>query len=297
MVSGPLCKLVIKKKEITAQSIANGFRRFTAGLTKKVIIANQLSTLVNAAFDIHCKLSTPLAWLSSIAFMLQLYYDFSGYSDMAIGIGTMIGFEIPENFNYPYSSHSIQEFWQRWHMSLGLWFKDYVYIPLGGNRVSKVRWTINTMIVWSLTGLWHGSTSNYFLWGIWNGILIILYKTFLKNKKIPGILSWLMTQFAVLFGFTIFRTINLSHLKLYLSALIGKATPFSLLYIKQLDIVYLWLCLLLGILFAVPAVNKKIQTLLNKIPFLYEIVILFLLFICVLFIICGSYSSFIYAGF
>ena len=183
MVSGPLCKLVIKKKEITAQSIANGFRRFTAGLTKKVIIANQLSTLVNAAFDIHCKLSTPLAWLSSIAFMLQLYYDFSGYSDMAIGIGTMIGFEIPENFNYPYSSHSIQEFWQRWHMSLGLWFKDYVYIPLGGNRVSKVRWMINTMIVWSLTGLWHGSTSNYFLWGIWNGILIILYKTFLKNKK------------------------------------------------------------------------------------------------------------------
>ena len=153
MVSGPLCKLVIKKKEITAQSIANGFRRFTAGLTKKVIIANQLSTLVNAAFDIHCKLSTPLAWLSSIAFMLQLYYDFSGYSDMAIGIGTMIGFEIPENFNYPYSSHSIQEFWQRWHMSLGLWFKDYVYIPLGGNRVSKVRWIINTMIVWSLTVL------------------------------------------------------------------------------------------------------------------------------------------------
>ena len=273
------------------------YSSFSKYLTKKVIIANQLSTLVNATFDIHCKLSTPLAWLGSIAFMLQLYYDFSGYSDMAIGIGTMIGFEIPENFNYPYSSHSIQEFWQRWHMSLGSWFKDYVYIPLGGNRVSKVRWMINTMIVWSLTGLWHGSTFNYFLWGIWNGILIILYKTFLKNKKIPGILSWLMTQFVVLIGFTIFRTINLSHLKLYLSTLIGKATPFSLLYIKQLDIVYLWLCLLLGILFAVPAVNKKIQTLLNKIPFLYEIVILFLLFICVIFIICGSYSSFIYAGF
>lgn len=302
IVSGPILRYssfskYLKKKEITAQSIAIGFRRFTVGLAKKVIIANQLSTLVNAAFDIHCKLSTPLAWLSSIAFMLQLYYDFSGYSDMAIGIGTIIGFEIPENFNYPYSSHSIQEFWQRWHMSLGSWFKDYVYIPLGGNRVSKIRWMINTMIVWSLTGLWHGSTSNYFLWGIWNGILIILYKIFLKNKKIPGILSWLMTQFSVLIGFTIFRTINLSHLKLYLSALIGKAAPFSLLYIKQLDIVYLWLCLLLGILFAVPAVNKKIQTLLNKILFLYEIVILFLLFICVIFIICGSYSSFIYAGF
>ena len=179
IVSGPILRYssfskYLKKKEITAQSIAIGFRRFTVGLAKKVIIANQLSTLVNAAFDIHCKLSTPLAWLSSIAFMLQLYYDFSGYSDMAIGIGTMIGFEIPENFNYPYSSHSIQEFWQRWHMSLGSWFKDYVYIPLGGNRVSKVRWMINTMIVWALTGLWHGSTLMFVIWGIGHGLINII---------------------------------------------------------------------------------------------------------------------------
>ena len=300
ITSGPILRYdsfnkYLEKKNISTDSIAEGFRRFIVGLFKKVVIANQISTAVNICFDKNTVLSTPLAWFGGICFMLQLYYDFSGYSDMAIGICKMIGYEVNENFNDPYISTSIKEFWRRWHISLSTWFKDYVYIPLGGSRVNLLRWVINILIVWSLTGIWHGSTINYLLWGLWNALLLVLEKTIFQKLKINKSIRLIGTQLCVMFGFVIFRTGNLSLLNEYIKALFGMAAPFSLFYIKRLDILYLWLYIIIAILFINPKVKEKFYTL--KKCIIFDLILLVMLTISITFIISGSYASFIYAEF
>ena len=302
VTSGPILrykpfKEYLDNKNIELASMEAGFKRFVIGLFKKVVIANQVAVASNICFGSDAKLSFILAWFGSLCFMLQLYYDFSGYSDMAIGIVKMIGFNIAENFNDPYTALSIQDFWHRWHISLSSWFRDYVYIPLGGNRVSHLRWLINTMIVWLLTGIWHGSTINYLFWGIWNGVFIALHKEFFSKLKLPKWLMWLLTQLVVMLGFTIFHTSGVNGLKTYLLALIGKGESFSLIYIKQLDILYLWFYIFLAIIFTIPFFKKIFYSIEKKANLLFDVIIIALLFISIVFIVSGSYSAFIYAGF
>jgi len=187
--------------------IQKGTGRFIIGLSKKVLIANQVGYIATEVMDNSVSsIHTSLLWLAVFAYTMQIYFDFSGYSDMAIGLGTIFGFDFPENFDKPYHSRSVTEFWRRWHMTLGSFFRDYVYIPMGGNRVSIPRWIVNVMVVWTLTGFWHGASWNFAIWGGIYGILLIVEKTFAGRwlKKIPGFFSWAVTFFLVMLGWGIF---------------------------------------------------------------------------------------------
>ena len=212
LVAGPIVQYKtvagqLKGRRESVDLFCNGIFRFVAGLGKKVLIANQMGMLWEeiAAMDAR-GLATATAWLGVLAFTFEIYFDFSGYSDMAVGLGAMFGFTFPENFDYPYESKSITEFWRRWHISLGTWFREYVYIPLGGNRKGIARQFINIAIVWFLTGLWHGAYWNFILWGIYYGILLIVEKTLWKRflVKLPAIIGHIYTMFAVIFGWSLF---------------------------------------------------------------------------------------------
>ena len=199
-----------------------GIQRFLFGLTKKVLLADQLG----AAFSMitaQSRMSVLSAWLGMICYSLQLYYDFSGYSDMAIGLAEIFGFHIRSNFNYPYLSKSISEFWRRWHISLGAWFRQYVYIPLGGNRVSKGRLFLNLMIVWLLTGIWHGSGLNFIVWGLWHGFFVILERFLIKDKleAVPRVFRILVTDLIAFIGWVFFFSPSLRHAFDYIGQLFG----------------------------------------------------------------------------
>ena len=302
VVSGPILrytnfKTFLNNKDINYDSLAKGLRRFVIGLFKKTIISNQLAIIVTTLFSSEIKLSFVLAWVGAVVFMLQLFYDFSSYSDMAISVSGMIGLSIPENFNNPYMALSIQDFWRRWHISLSSWFRDYVYIPLGGSRVSTTRWFFNTFCVWTLTGIWHGSTFGYLVWGIYNAILLVLNKFAISKIKLPKIVSWVMTQLMVLFGFLIFRIGSLHQLKQFIKNMLGMGEIIDLFYIKSLDIHYLWIYILLAIIFIFPIAKKAFYSIEKKSGVVFDFMIVILLFISLVFIISGSYSSFIYAGF
>ena len=197
----------LKNRRETVDLFCSGIFRFVTGLGKKILIANQMGMLWEeiAAMDTG-SLTTATAWLGVLAFTFEIYFDFSGYSDMAIGLGAMFGFTFPENFNYPYESGSITEFWRRWHISLGTWFREYVYIPLGGNRKGMGRQLINIAIVWFLTGLWHGAYWNFVLWGIYYGILLMIEKLLWKPLlvKLPSVIRHIYTMVAVIFGWSLF---------------------------------------------------------------------------------------------
>ena len=197
----------------------DGVYRFIIGLCKKVILANNLGVIwYSIKATPYDTLSLATSWLGIICFTLQIYFDFSGYSDMAIGLGKIFGFDFLENFNFPYISKSITEFWRRWHISLGVWFRDYVYIPLGGNRCSKGRWFLNIFIVWFLTGLWHGASFNFILWGLYFGIILIFEKLFLLQflKKLPNWIKHFYTMFLVIIGFVLFEIDSLNGVYNYL---------------------------------------------------------------------------------
>ncbi|HIY21163.1 MAG TPA: MBOAT family protein [Candidatus Flavonifractor merdigallinarum] len=231
LIAGP----IIKYKELADQmthrthspeQFASGVQVFTVGLAKKVLLANNIGKL----WDVYLALPTPEltvagAWLGVLAFSLQLYFDFSGYSDMAVGLGRMLGFEFPRNFNYPYISKSITEFWRRWHISLGSWFREYLYIPLGGNRVSKPRLFFNLFVVWAATGIWHGASWNFLIWGLYFAVLIILEKAFLGKllEKLPAVVQHVYALFLVLVSWAIFAVEDFGHMGIYLKAMFGSA--------------------------------------------------------------------------
>ena len=212
LIAGPIVKYrdisrQIAKRKITSDKVAIGFRRFIYGLGKKVLIANVLGACADKLFGLDVTgIPGSLAWIASLLYTFQIYYDFSGYSDMAIGLGKMFGFTILENFDHPYMSRSIQEFWRRWHISLGSWFREYLYIPLGGNRKGKVRTYVNLFIVFFLTGLWHGANVSFIVWGLYHGILSIIerlgFAKFLDRHRLFG---WIYTFLAANFGWVIFR--------------------------------------------------------------------------------------------
>lgn len=212
----------LKERTETLQKAAEGIRRFAYGLGKKVLIANILGSCVDRIYaqDIN-NVTGAMVWVAAIFYTLQIYYDFSGFSDMAIGLGKMFGFEICENFNYPYLSGSVQEFWRRWHISLSSWFRDYLYIPLGGNRKGTVRTYVNLVIVWMATGLWHGATTAFVAWGMLHGLFIILERAGLKKiLDRTKVFKYIYTELVVVFGWVMFRLGNLSPALAYIKRML-----------------------------------------------------------------------------
>lgn len=234
LIAGPIVRYTTVEKELsqrkhTVADFAYGVNRFIVGLAKKVLIANTLGELGQIFLNLD-KSTILFYWIAAISFMLQIYYDFSGYSDMAIGLGRIFGFHFLENFNYPYISKSISEFWRRWHMSLGTWFRDYVYIPMGGNRVGAFKWIRNVFTVWFLTGLWHGANWNFIIWGLYFGIFLILEKFLLNDllRKLPPVVGHIYTLFFVAISFIIFNTNNMTECIVYIKGMFGILDiPFS----------------------------------------------------------------------
>ena len=227
LIAGPIVRYIDIEKEINNRKvdidlIDEGIKRFILGLGKKIFIANIMGTWADTVFNMSLeKINTPLAWLGIFGYTMQIFFDFSAYSDMAIGLGKIFGFHFLENFNYPYISRNIQEFWRRWHISLSQWFKDYLYIPLGGNRKGKIRTYINLLIVFFLTGLWHGSSWNFIFWGIFHGVFLIIERLGLKKvlEKTPKILQHLYTMIIVIIGWVFFRADNFIFALKYLKIL------------------------------------------------------------------------------
>lgn len=216
LIAGPIVKYhdineQIDNRQQNLDKIAMGMRRFICGMGKKVLIANTMGQVTDIIFASELsQLSILTAWLGAIAYIFQIYYDFSGYSDMAIGLGHMFGFEFKENFNYPYGAKNIQDFWRRWHISLSTWFKEYLYIPLGGNRKGKTRTAINKIIVFFATGLWHGANWTFVLWGLYHGLFLLLEEFVPLLKKLPRVFAHIYTIIVVTIGFVLFRADTIS---------------------------------------------------------------------------------------
>ncbi len=302
LIAGPIVRYetiedeLINRKE-TIKGFADGLRRFIIGLGKKVIIANNMAIIADKIFFELAELNTPLAWIGIIAYALQIYFDFSGYSDMAIGLGHMFGFQFLENFNYPYIAKTVTDFWRRWHISLSSWFKDYVYIPLGGSRVSIMRSIFNLTVVWSLTGLWHGASFNFILWGLYYGLLLIMEK-YVLNKilaKLP-VLHRLLTLLAILVGWVIFNTADLSHTFSYLCEMFIYNGTISLNQLNNIGILYLWPYFIMGIIGCTPII-KNLLAKLNAVGYIYDLYLFAVLGICMIFLINSSYNPFIYFRF
>ncbi len=309
LIMGPIQRYVdfekqLHDRKVNVENFSIGIKRFTYGLAKKVLIANTVGSFADFTFRLTISsLSTPIAWLGALCYMIQIYFDFSGYSDMAIGLGKMFGFDIMENFNLPYTSQSITEFWRRWHISLSNWFKQYLYIPLGGNRKGKIRTYINLSIVFLVTGLWHGSAWNFIIWGLYNGFFIVIERIKLKeliDKNKFKILNWIYATFVTLIGWVFFRAsglkIALSYLKVMFIPKIFQIDIYNILTYKVIFFI------IVGILFSgilqnlIIYIDKK-----GKIKKIYmyiePIVILILLTISIMTIISGTYNSFIYFKF
>ncbi len=229
IVAGPIVRYddiarELDDRTVNLDCIYEGILKFITGVGKKVLIANNIGMLWTSVKGLEAsELSVLTAWLGILAFTLQIYFDFSGYSDMAIGLGKMMGFNFPQNFNYPYQSKSISEFWRRWHITLGAWFKSYVYFPLGGSRKGKGRTVFNLAVVWLLTGIWHGASWNFILWGVLYGLVIIIEKLFLGKvlEKIPDFFSWLYTIILVILGWVLFDTADIPTALGYMGAMFG----------------------------------------------------------------------------
>ena len=306
LIAGPIVRYTtieeqLEDRKYSFEKFALGVRRFVIGLGKKVLIANVLGELINVFLTTKDP-SILFYWMYGIANMLQIYFDFSGYSDMAIGLGKMFGFEFLENFNYPYIATSITDFWRRWHISLSSWFRDYIYIPLGGNRVSKIKWIRNIFIVWLLTGLWHGSAWNFIIWGLYFGTLLIIEKIFLNKylEKLPKILSRIYVLIIVMISFIIFSGENMKQIIQNIGGLVGCAesnfiSKESLYYFKSYLVVFI-----VAILGATPILKNIIQSRKNIDKFINILEPIYLLIIFVIstsYIIDGSFNPFLYFRF
>lgn len=310
LVAGPIVRYKdiandIDNRVITSQTFIQGINRFLLGLGKKVIIANNVGDIAELFLKTELRdLSILGAWFGIFLFSLQLYFDFSGYSDMAIGLGKMFGFNYMENFNYPYIAKSAKEFWRRWHISLGTFFRDYVYIPLGGNRKYKIR---NLFIVWFLTGLWHGASWNFIVWGLYFFLLIVLEDIILSKifKKIPGIFSHIYLIFAAIIGWTIFYFTDLSYGLNYLGVMFGQGNnPLLDSYFKINFTNNLYL-ILLAVISCTPILRIVKNILSTKMPKLYHgysqlgqpVVNLVILAVSTILLIQMTYNPFLYFRF
>ena len=309
LVAGPIVRYQTVEKELddrvhSFNNFAYGIRRFSIGLAKKVLIANALGELCTKAFVLN-ETTVIFYWIFGISYMLQLYFDFSAYSDMAIGLGRIFGFNFPENFNYPYISKSITEFWRRWHISLSTWFKDYVYIPLGGNRDGKYKQIRNILIVWLLTGIWHGANWTFLIWGLLFGIILIIEKIFLNKfmEKLPSFIRRIYVLFIVMILFIIFNSDSMQVALTNIKGLFGMnkeafINDYTLHYLKS----YLPL-LIIAFLGATPLIKTLIDKLRknryvnNIINILEPILIVIILVVVTSYLIDNSYNPFLYFRF
>jgi len=309
LIAGPIVRYIdikeqIEKRTVSAEKFASGARRFVIGLAKKLIIANTVGEIADLIFAVPAlEITAATAWLGVICYTFQIYFDFSGYSDMAIGLGKMFGFEFLENFNYPYISKSITEFWRRWHISLSSWFRDYVYIPLGGNRKGNVY--ANLFIVFVLTGFWHGANFQFLAWGLWHGLFLIIERLFgmreVKNKKVIP-LRYVVTMLIVVTGWVFFRSPGLRYAFNFLGIMFGTVKPefagFTVWYYLSPKIIIV-LCLatvastpLLKISYNI--INAHTGVICKPV---YYVLVLALLFVCIVFVTSSSYNPFIYFRF
>lgn len=300
LVAGPIVRYATVSEELTARThsfsdFSEGITRFLLGLGKKVLLADTLAILAERSGS--AEMTVLGSWLYAVAFTLEIYFDFSGYSDMAIGLGRMLGFHFCENFDYPYCSRSVTEFWRRWHMSLGSWFRDYVYIPLGGNRVSKSKWIRNMTIVWLLTGFWHGAGWNFILWGAFYGVLLIMEKSIPVFRKLPKAVGHLYVLLAVTVGFVIFDGDTLPLAAKTLTAMAGISSPLRDAYSVYLLTSFARVLVIGGIAATpLPALWAKKLPKSWKQPLLYVwcAVILLLSTAC---LVDGSFTPFLYFRF
>lgn len=309
LIAGPIVRYTTIEEEINKRThsfsdVAYGINRFILGLSKKVLIANTLGEL-GEIFKNTGEKTVLFYWVSVIAFMLQIYFDFSAYSDMAIGLGRIFGFHFLENFNYPFISRSISEFWRRWHISLGTWFRDYVYIPMGGNRVSRVKWIRNIIVVWFLTGFWHGAQWNFIIWGLYFALLLSLENLFIRKMmdKLPAIVGHLYMLFFIAISFTIFNGNGINESIENLKGMFGLldipiTNTVTVYYIKSYFIV-----LIIAAIGATPlmtnlvkkvAAIKKYERIINLIE---PVVHISLLLFITGFLIDGSFNPFLYFRF
>ena len=303
LIAGPIVRYVDVARELDSRKhswemVWLGLRRFIMGLAKKVIIADNFALLIKL-FRESSEPSVLFYWMYAIAFALNIYFDFSGYSDMAIGLGKIFGFNFIENFDYPYVSGSIQEFWRRWHMSLGSWFRDYVYIPLGGNRVKMGRWVFNVLVVWMLTGLWHGAAWNFVLWGLMFALLLLLEKLVPALQKLPGAVKHIYVMLLVIISFVIFNAESLPQAGSDLACMFGFG---GLPLVSNITLYYLGsfaLLFLVGFVGATPAVKRLgLRIGETKIGAILEpILLILLLLICSAYLVDGAFSPFLYFRF
>ena len=299
LVAGPIVRYddvdkELHKREINFDGFCKGMFKFLTGLFKKVLIANNVGLLFSMISS-NPNISLVSAWLGIIAYALQIYFDFSGYSDMAVGLGKMLGFNYPENFNYPYIATNITDFWRRWHMTLSTWFKDYVYFPLGGSRCSKIKNIRNLLIVWMLTGVWHGANWNFVIWGLYFGIILILEKTILKKflSKIPAFFKHVYAIILILIGWLIFAFDNMTNLINYSGKMFFNSNIVGREFLFYLRNYFVFI--IFGIILSTPIV-KKIK--LNKFWKITLIIIYLLLFIiCISLLVSDSYNPFLYFRF
>ena len=302
LVAGPIVRYCDIRNELenrkhNLNDIAWGIRRFSIGLGKKVLLANQFAGLCDI-FKASDEKSVLFYWLYAVAFSLYIYSDFSGYSDMAIGLGRVMGFHFNENFNYPYISASITEFWRRWHISLGTWFRDYVYIPLGGNRVKPLRHFFNIFVVWMLTGFWHGAQWNFCLWGIYFGVLLIIEKRYMgRYLKEHKAAAHIYTVVLLVISFVIFNANSLAEVVIDIGGLFGAGVPFvsaeAVYYMKS----YIWL-LIAAVIGATPVVKNAAVKMPEKVKNILEPVMVLIIFILVTaFLVDGSFNPFLYFRF
>ncbi len=304
LIAGPIVRYVdiekqIRERESTTSSLYEGFLRFGLGFAKKVLIADQLAPLVEKVFA-GGYTSVPLHWIGAIAYALQIYYDFSGYSDMAIGLGKIFGFRFAENFDYPYISQSIREFWRRWHISLSTWFRDYLYIPLGGNRKGNGRTYLNLLIVFLATGLWHGASFNFLVWGLYHGLFLILERVGFGKilDRFPRWVRHLYTILIVVIGWVFFRADNLTAAVAYIGRMFvpGGNDLVQMNYV--MDPQY-WFCLCAGILFSIPVFRKLLRPDHPKAAgrTMYPVCVILLFVLAVCFMVGSGYSPFLYFRF
>lgn len=301
LIAGPIVRYRDIEKELTHRThsfekVAEGIRRFILGLSKKILIANVLGELCDT-FKLSDDKSVAFYWIYAIAFSLHIYFDFSGYSDMAIGLGKIFGFNFMENFNYPYISKSATEFWRRWHISLGSWFRDYVYIPMGGSRVGTVRMLVNIFVVWLLTGFWHGAAWNFIIWGLYFAALLLIEKLFLlKFLNKSKVLSHIYLLFFVIISFVIFNAASMTEAFEYIASMFGgtEVPLFStetLYYLRSYIFVFA-----VAVIGATP-VPKLLANKAKFTKYVEPFVLLILLVLCTAYLVDGSFNPFLYFRF
>lgn len=307
LIAGPIVQYKtiateLEERKENIDQFSYGITRFIIGLGKKVLLANNIGLLWDNICNIsYNEMTIVIAWIGIIAFAFQIYFDFSGYSDMAIGLGHMFGFKFLENFNYPYLSKSITEFWRRWHISLGSWFREYVYIPLGGNRKHQIR---NICIVWLLTGVWHGASVNFLLWGVYFGIILIIEKTFLLKvlDKLPSWINRFYALFLILFGWVIFAFDNIAEGINYFKLMFGigdiQIINNQSMYILYTNLI-LFIILILGSTEIPKNICNKILTKLNtnKVIIIENIFLIGIFILCIAYLVDASYNPFLYFRF